>query len=117
MLTRAILLALCLGFGAPAWAQDAAPADCLTPEEIVAHVVKQIPLAKFVVYKDADSERIQEGILRTVGRALTGKRDFMVFSRPDREVLLIVGVKDGCYEGHSEVRREVLDKWLAGVSG
>jgi hypothetical protein len=111
MLTRAIvLLALCLGLGAPAWAEQC---DDLAKAEH-GGIAEHWPDAKFVVYKDSESVAIAHGI-KTVGGTLPElERVWLVISRPEWPTVRVVGFVDGCYEDHIDVTRHMLDDWLAG---
>jgi hypothetical protein len=113
MLTRAIvLLALCLGLGAPAWGDS-----CPDLAKAKTGIPANWPDAVYVIYTGPDSDAIESGLRKIGGKVDEADRAFVVITRPSWKFVRIVGFVDGCYEDFLDVSRDRLDAWLAGLAG
>lgn len=108
---RAIFAVLMCLVSGHALAQDAA---CMTKEKVIAFLEGSRPGIKHVIYTGIDSDAIKTNISKN-GQRLDGPREFVVFSAPTTDNKLVVGFKDGCYEGQQVVPPDMLDRWLAGM--
>jgi hypothetical protein len=105
---RATLLALALLSTTPAMAAQ----ECASPQAVIESVTKDSEGVTFAIYEGQEAQSIQDGMAQ-MGAQLEGPRVFVVFQN-GTGVDLLVGFKDGCYEGSAQVPHRFIDAWLAG---
>jgi hypothetical protein len=106
---RATLLALALLSTTPAMAAQ----ECASPQAVIESVTKDSEGVTFAIYEGQEAQSIQDGMAQ-MGAQLEGPRVFVVFQN-GTGVDLLVGFKDGCYEGSAQVPHRFIDAWLAGL--
>lgn len=87
--------------------------ECPSVDAVIASVTKDSETITYAIYKGQEAQAIVDGIGQT-GKKLEGERVFVVF-QDGSGVDLLVGFKDGCYEGHASVPHTFIDAWLAGA--
>jgi hypothetical protein len=90
-----------------------APAECVSVEAAIKIMTDKYPDATFAVYEGQEAQAIQDGMAQ-MGAKLEGRRTFVVFQNGSG-VDLLIGFKNGCYEGAAQVPHRFIDAWLAGV--
>jgi hypothetical protein len=105
---RSILLAVALAcLATPAVAAQ----ECTTVDQMV-ELSESEPGLTHAIYEGQEAQSIQDGMAQ-MGAKLEGPRVFVVFQNGSGTDLL-VGFKDGCYEGSAQVPHRFIDAWLAG---
>jgi hypothetical protein len=104
LLTAAILSTLL------AWPALAAQ-ECVSVDQMI-QLAESEPGLTHAIYEGQEAQAIQDGMAQ-MGAKLEGPRVFVVFQNGTGTDLL-VGFKDGCYEGSAQVPHRFIDAWLAG---
>jgi hypothetical protein len=86
--------------------------ECHSPQAVIESVAKDSEGVTFAIYEGQEAQSIQDGMAQ-MGAKLEGPRVFVVFQN-GTGVDLLVGFKDGCYEGSAQVPHRFIDAWLAG---
>jgi hypothetical protein len=105
---QALLIALLSTLAFPAMAAQ----ECHSPQAVIESVTKDSEGVTFAIYEGQEAQAIQDGMAQ-MGAKLEGPRVFVVFQNGSGTDLL-VGFKDGCYEGSAQVPHRFIDAWLAG---
>jgi hypothetical protein len=100
------LIALLSTLAFPAMAAQ----ECHSPDTVIESVTNEG--VTFAIYEGQEAQAIQDGMAQ-MGAKLEGPRVFVVFQNGSGTDLL-VGFKDGCYEGSAQVPHRFIDAWLAG---
>jgi hypothetical protein len=85
--------------------------ECVTVDHMV-QLSESQPGLTHAIYEGQEAEAIKAGMAQ-MGAELQGPRVFVVFNDGSATDLL-VGFKDGCYEGSAQVPHRFIDAWLAG---
>lgn len=86
--------------------------ECVSVDQMI-QLAEAEPGLTHAIYEGQEAEAIKAGMAQ-MGADLQGPRVFVLFS-DGSDVDLLVGFRDGCYEGSAKVPHRFVDAWLAGA--